>query len=227
MLKKLLSVSFFLSTLLVSATAQSLYLEDGIGGSGFGLSTTFDGNGFESADLSAAYSIGGIMDIGFQLNRKTGEVLGYESTDWNFEFLYNLIVLKQSSYNPINLQMEGLFGYSNISAAIYDTNSITEEGLGFQIGAVLSHEFFKKRLFSFLIGGKAHYRNYLYTTNNPALTPAASSLRYESLAAGGLAAVSFHPENFPIVTFETAIMYDITNSKLRVTPTLLLISPQY
>ncbi|MBB6479272.1 hypothetical protein [Spirochaeta isovalerica] len=227
MLKKLFSVTVLISAFLLPAAAQSLYLEDGIGGSAFGLSTTINGDGFKSAEVSAAYSIGGMMDIGFQLNRISGEILTYESTDWNFEFLYNLIVLKQGDYNPVNLQLEGLFGYSNITSVVYDNNSITEEGMGFQIGTTISHEFFKERLFSFLIGGKAHYKNYLYTKTDPNEVPTVSTERYESLAAGGLVAISLRPENFPIVTVETSIIYDITNDKLNVTPTLYLISPRY
>ncbi|MBN2656339.1 MAG: hypothetical protein JXR86_04705 [Spirochaetales bacterium] len=227
MLKKLFFIVLFISVLIFSTAAQSLYLEDGIGGSGFGITTSFTPDGYISSGISAAYSIGSIMDIGFKLNRINDETLYDDSLVWNLEFLYNLIVLKQSQYNPVNLQLEGLFGYSNISSDYYDTNSISEEGFGFQIGTTLSHEFFRKRLFSFLIGAKAHYRNYLYTLTDANAVPAENITRDESMAAGGIISLSLHPENFPIITIETQIIYDISNTQLQIIPTVFLISPRF
>jgi len=220
----------------INLVSQSRYLENGISGSQFQLNTTIDSTGVNSLGLSSAYSIGGIMDIGFNLARATAMLEGFDSTEWSFDFLYNIIVLKQSENMPLSLQLEGLYGYTNVSSAYLDANAKTYDGQGFLVGASIFREFNKKGLFSFLIGAKGIYRNYMFTETTTTVTdpgpPIVSSTtttsnRREKFAFGGIAAVSLRPKKWPIFTIEVEVLYDQSENDILFIPTFLIISPRY
>lgn len=221
----------FLSALILllfvfAANAQSRYLEKGIGGSCFQFDTLFDASGLSSFGLSAAYSIGGSMDIGFSLDRAAGSVEGFDSTEWSFDFLYNIIVIKQSDYIPVSLQLEGTYGFTNISSDYLTNQDYTLEGQGFSVGASVFREFNSKGLFSFLVGAKGQYKNYLFTTTDNS-DSSSTTERNENFKWGGIAGISFKPVRWPVFTIQTEILYDQTAGGIFIEPSLLIISPSF
>lgn len=227
-IQKITAVFFFL-IITVNVYSQSRYLEDGISGSSFKATASFDEKGFSNAGISAAYSIGGIMDIGFRLKRGTGTIESYDRTDWNFDFLYNIVVLKQKEYIPLSLQLEGSYGFSNISSTYYDNEDIEYSGQGFQIGASLFREFNRKSIFSVLVGITASYRNFLFTqidSTDPAATTTVTD-RDETFLWGGTAGFSLKPENAPYFTLEVDVLYNQTDKEIQVEPAFLITSPKF
>jgi hypothetical protein len=222
---KILIIFIFFSVAVININSQSRYLENGIGGSAFQINTVFADTELLSAGLSAAYSIGGIMDIGFQLNRELGTVYGYESTCWSFDFLYNIIVLKQTDYIPLSLQLESTYGFTNVSSDYLTATDKTREGQGLQLGASFFREFFPKKLFSFLIGAKGIYKNYKFTEVDSALSTTLTE-RSEEFSFGGIVAVSFKPKKWPIFSIEVEVLFNQT-SGISVEPSFLITSPKY
>ncbi len=171
--------------------SQSKFLEDGVGGSNFSIISDFDDSGYISSGIYAGYSIGGIMDFGVMLN------LGLPKQEMDFAFIYDIIVLKQNDYNPVNFQLEGAYGFT------HSLTDQTKDLRGFNLGAFLFHEFFRKSVVSVLLGAKAKYSNYLNVTydtsdpNNPAIL---SSMRVEKFFYGGEIAISLKIFNWPVIS---------------------------
>ena len=95
------------------AFSQSKYLENGVGGNGFSINTAITDNSLSTIGFSAAYSIGGLMDFGIDFCTEEITIDSHEGTDINFALLYNVILIKQTELNPINIQLEGSYGYTN------------------------------------------------------------------------------------------------------------------
>ncbi|MCK5201606.1 MAG: hypothetical protein KAR21_24800 [Spirochaetales bacterium] len=182
-----------LFTLPISISAQSRYLEDGIGGPGFEFSMGIVDYGLTTFGMTAAYSIGGIMDIGVFADRETGTLGNDPNTDINVGFLYNLIVVKQTEYIPFNLQLEGSYGYTNVSSDYLDGLDLQKEGQGFQLGMSIYSEILIISKFGILVGGKGLYTNYIFTTTDvpvPAEPVVYNLERIEELEFGFLSSIS-------------------------------------
>ena len=211
----LVSVLFFICSA-ISISAQSRHFEEGVGGSGFNLTTVFDSSGLTAIGFSTGYSIGGIMDFGVSLNTQSGMIDSYESTDLGFSLYYNMLVFKQNTLQPINVQLEGSYGYKNTISEYLDNFSRDRTSQGFSLGVLLFHNLFSGRLFSFSIGGKMDYTNYItsiFDYTDPDLLDTVSKVRTEEIRYGGFAGVSFSPALLPIFNAELLVMYD--NDKAR------------
>ena len=207
--------------------AQSRYLEDGIGGSSFNLLTVIDDSGLSSAGVSAAYSIGGIMDLGFSLCRQTGTLEDSDRTDWSFSFLYNLLIIKQSEYVPLSAQLEVAYGYANTSADYLDDNEYALEGQGFDFGLSAFYEFNFSEQFSGTLGLKGNYSNYFYSEINYQVpdSPELNSFdRIENLKMGGLAAVTCKAGGRLLLTLELELFYNQPDGDISIEPSLIIIS---
>ncbi len=232
---KIVKISKYVLILLLFLTlppifGQSRYLENGISGSCLTINAVIDDGNYLSSGLSAAFSIGGIMDFGFDLNRETGNISSFDKTDWIFSFFYNIIVLKQTEFTPFSFQLEGTYGYTNSSSDYLDYYQYTRGGQGFKIGGSIYRDFLLGNSLSLIFGAKADYRNYVYTeTNNqnPAAPVVNNTDRVENLRWGGLGAITFHPKSWPVFILETEVLYDQTDGSIIVEPSLLVISPSY
>jgi len=214
----------FLFILSVNTYSQSRYLENGIAGSAFKFNTKLSDSGLKSVGISAAYSIGGIMDIGLEMNRQSEKILTHVGTNWNLNFLYNIIVLKQSDYIPLSIQLEGKYGFTNVTSDTLILNTL--EGQGFNLGISVFREFFSKKLISFLIGAKGSYSNFNYTEMDSSST-IISSDRIECFSFGGIVALSLKPPKWPIFTIEVEAFYNQTVGEISVEPSFLVIAPSY
>ena len=232
---KLLSIKIsflilFSIIIIAPLSAQSRYLENGIGGSCVSWEGVVDSTGLFDMGIAASYSIGGIMDIGFQLNREIGLIENYSKVDWNYAFLYNLIIIKQTKSVPFSFQLEGSYGFSNTDSDGLQNLHFTNSGQGFQIGGLVYREFKILSSWSLLLGVEGAYRNYLYTMmdeTNPA-SPVIDSLnRIEDFQWGGLAAVTFRAEHWPVISLESGICYDQNSGRILVEPKISIISPSY
>lgn len=201
-------------------TAQSRYLEGGVGGSSFQFNTELNVYSFVAAGVTAMYSIGGIMDIGFNLNREIEKIDDYEYSGWDFNILYNLVVIKQREYVPVSMQLEASYGYSNFSEKDDTSDDPDQKGYGFTVGASVYREFFRYNLFSFLIGAKGFYKNYLITDTND------NSSRSEQLYFGGIGAVTMRPDQWPYLTFEMELLYNESGG-LRFVPSIIVTTPDF
>ena len=217
--KKILLILFFFAAVF-QTQAQSRYLDKGISGSGFRINTAADDTGIVSGSLAASYSIGGIMDVGFQLSRDENTVRGIEVVEWNYAFLYNIIIVKQTEFNPLNFQLEGSFGYSNIDS---ESSDQIRADRGFAVGASVFHRFFPQNPFSLTLGVKGVYRNYLYFYIPPADDPVEE--RELDSKYGGFAAFTFRTGSGPLLTLETEILYNHSESGFLVQPSILFTTP--
>lgn len=205
----------------ITVSAQSRYLEDGIGGPGFEFSMGIVDYKLSTLGVNAAYSIGGIMDIGFYANRETGTLYNFDRTDINIGFLYNLIVVKQTEYVPFNLQLEGSYGYTNVDSDYLTNTSQEREGQGFTFGASLFSEIPVFPRFGILIGGKGLYKNYIFTET------IAGSERSEELQYGFISAFSMKLDNWPIIALGVEVLYSTPDPGISVKPSLSITNPSY
>jgi len=209
----------FLFPIVVSA--QSRYLEDGIGGPGFELSMGLIDYNLSTFGISAAYSIGGIMDIGFYTNRETGTLYNFDRTDYNFGFLYNLIVVKQKKNVPFSHQLEGSYGYTNVDSEYLTSTSQEKEGQGFTFGVSLYSEIAVFSKFGILVGGKGSYKNYIFTET------IAGSERTEEFQYGFISAISMKLDNWPIVALGVEVLYSTPDPGISVKPSISIVNPSY
>ena len=226
---KISLISLFLLTAALPMAAQSRYLDDGIGGSSFGIRTLTDDTGVYSVGLSASYSIGGIMDFGFRLARETGTLETYDKTEWNYSFLYNLIVIKQADLIPFSFQLEGSYGYTNVSSVYLDGNSLTQNSQGFDVAGSLFRLFNSESSYPFLLGAKGKYKNYVLNQydNTSGIPVLDSSRRNEDLMYGGIASLSYKMDQGPLFTLEVEALYNQTSEKFVVESSLLFTSPSF
>ena len=233
-MKKVRVLFFFLTfTLLLlnnQLHSQSRYLESGIGGSCFKINTAIEEEQFLSAGISAAYSIGGIMDIGVSLVRETGTILTYSSTDWRFSLMYNLIVIKQTSYVPLSVQLEGNYGYTNVSSEYLDINQFSRESQGYDLGISLFREFNRRGIISVIAGAKGVYNNTLLTEMNNQV-PSDPTINFEEreevLLWGGLSAITVKPDKWPYFSLELNVLFDQTNGGMLIEPSFLITTPSF
>lgn len=219
-----------LFTLPISISAQSRYLEDGIGGPGFEFSMGIVDYGLTTFGMTAAYSIGGIMDIGVFADRETGTLGNDPNTDINVGFLYNLIVVKQTEYIPFNLQLEGSYGYTNVSSDYLDGLDLQKEGQGFQLGMSIYSEILIISKFGILVGGKGLYTNYIFTTTDvpvPAEPVVYNLERIEELEFGFLSSISMKMDKWPIISLGVEVLYSIPDPGISVKPTISIVNPGY
>jgi hypothetical protein len=156
------------------------------------------------------------MDIGLRLNRDFETIDDYEYEGWNFEILYNLVVIKQSEVVPLSMQLEASYGYTNFSEINEGISDPDQEGYGFKIGASIYREFNSYGLFSFLIGAKTYYKNYLIDTTD----------REEQFYAGGIGAITLKPDRWPYFSMEVEVLYNY-NGGLRFVPSFIVTSPDF
>ncbi|MCK5152955.1 MAG: hypothetical protein KAQ93_01230 [Spirochaetales bacterium] len=204
-----------------TVSAQSRHLEDGIGGPGFEFSMGLIDYNLSTFGVSAAYSIGGIMDIGFYTNRETGTLYNFDRTDISVGFLYNLIVVKQTEYVPFSLQLEGSYGYTNVDSDYLTNTSQEREGQGFTIGVSLYNEISVFSNFGILLGGKGLYKNYIFTET------IAGTERAEELKYGLISAVSLKLDNWPIIALGVEVLYSSPDPGISVIPSISIINPSY
>lgn len=233
-MKKLRVLFFFLTfTLLLlnnQLHSQSRYLESGIGGSCFKINTAIEEEELFSAGISAAYSIGGIMDIGINLVRETGKIQTYSRTDWSFNLMYNLIVIKQTSYIPFSVQLEGIYGYTNVSSEYLDINQFTRESQGYGLGISLFREFNRRSFLSLIAGAKGVYNNTLLTEMNNQI-PSSPTINFnereEIFLWGGLYAITIKPDKWPYFSLELNVLFDQTNGGMLIEPSFLITTPNF
>ncbi len=212
-MKKIFLLIFILVLFPVLIFSQSKFLEDGVGGSSFSVMSDFDTAGYKSSGFYAGYSIGGIMDFGVVLNLETPK------NELDFAFIYDIIVIKQNNYNPINIQLEGAYGFT------HSLSDAAKDMRGFNLGAFLFHEFFRTSVVSVLLGAKAKYTNYMVVTydnsdpNNPIIL---SSKRLEKISYGGEMALSVKIHNWPIISAGVTGFYIPASSDMVFTPFISL-----
>ncbi len=232
--KFILSLIIFL--LPGSLFSQSRFLEEGVAGTGFIINTEIDYSiaesttSFASIGASTAYSIGGIMDIGFVINRETGIINGIESINWNLDLLYNLIAIKQNEVNPINVQLEVAYGYTNYNSEYLDIHDYTKTSQGYELGISLFHEFLQEQIFSFILGGEVKYSNFnhiTYESGDPLTAVVESYVHEENLYYGGFAFLSFKPDSGPLLSVGAAAMFNFNENLMEMTPSVIFILPSY
>ncbi len=221
-MKKNVFIFLIITLLLIfsgTVSAQSRYLEDGIGGPGFKFNLGIINYELSSFGMASAYSIGGIMDIGFFANRETGTLRNKDRTDINLGFLYNVIIVKQTEYVPFNLQLEGSYGYTNVES---DALLGTREGQGFNLGLSVYSEVMLFSKLGILVGGKGLYKNYIFTETVPV-----SRERIEGLEFGFLSGISLKLDKWPIISLGVEVLYTIPDPGISVKPTLSIVNPSY
>ena len=226
---------FALLSIIISPVvfSQSAYLDDGVGGSGFFVDGVIDDSGFSTIGFIAAYSIGGIMDIGIDLKTEQGTIDDYESTDLSFSFLYNLIVIKQNQIQPVNVQLEGSYGYVNTTSDFLDNFYLRRNSQGFTLGVSVFHNFFSSSAVGFNLGSKIKYSNYLTTTtdytdpNLPEIIREDRPARRENIKYGGFVVLRFQPELWPLFNLGLTVFYNPSTLEFEYLPVISIINPQY
>ena len=225
----ILIICFFLFSS-VFIFSQSSFLEEGVSGTGFYVSGIIEDSNLSTIGFSTAYSIGGIMDFGVRVSTEQGSIDNNESTDLDFSLLYNLIVIKQNTIQPINVQLEGSYGYINTTSDYLDYYSRRRNGQGFNLGVFIFHNFFTDSILSLNLGGRMNYRNYfttIYDYSNPNVPELVSDVRSETITYGGSAALIFHPELWPMFNLDLVVMYNSSEEVFEYTPSISIINPQF
>ena len=229
-LKVILSIMILFLIISPAVFSQSSYLEDGVGGSGFFVNGVVDDAGFSTVGFVAAYSIGGIMDFGVNIRTEQGTIDNNESTDFNLSLLYNLIIIKQNQVQPINVQLEGAYGYVNTTSDYLDYYNRRRTGQGFNVSVSIYHNFFSSSIVGFNLGGKLQYSNHITTTydyTDPNLPEIVSETRTENIKYGGAVSLKFHPELWPLFNIGLTVFYHPSSETVEYIPSISIITPQY
>lgn len=230
MKKHVLVIILFILILPVTAFTQSRYLEEGIGGPGFEFGLGIDDYKLTSFSVATGYSIGGIMDIGVLGERASGTLYTADRTDINFGFVYNLIIVKQKQDLPFSIQLEGSYGYTNVSSDYLDFFHYQKEGQGFKVGASIYSEMAVSDSFSILFGGKSLYENYLFTQtdiSDPAAPVVNSTERVEELKLGFLFYISMKLDRWPVISIGSDVLYPVNEQGILLKPSVSFTLPTY
>jgi hypothetical protein len=134
------AIVVFLSSA-VGAIAQGTYLAKGQNGFGGEAQVICSLDAFKGVDLTAGYSICGILDVGLDMGYGLGELSGTDSSEVTFGFAYDVSVLKQSSTVPVSLQLMGSYGLASVSSDYLEANDLVRRATGYTIGLTLSRNF--------------------------------------------------------------------------------------
>ena len=148
----------------ISVFAQGVYLEKGQNGFGGEARVNFSEDGFEATEVTAAYSIAGILDIGAGLTYTLGELEGFSSSDLRIAFDYRVNVLKQSSGVPLSLQIIGSYGLNDVISEYLENNNARRRGTGYTIGLDLSRNFRLARFLLLHLNLLVDYESISYST---------------------------------------------------------------
>lgn len=148
----------------LSLFAQGVYLEKGSNGFGGEARAIWSDDGFEATDVTAGYSIAGVLDIGAGLTYTTGELGGFTSSDLRFSFDYRVNVLKQSCRVPLSLQIMGSYGLNDVISDYLDNDNATRRGTGYSIGLDLSRNFRLARFLRLHLNLLVDYESISYST---------------------------------------------------------------
>ena len=163
---KLARISITIVLLLVSATlfAQGIYLQRGQNGFGAEARVIWNEEGFGATDVTAGYSIAGILDIGAGLTYTLGDLDGFSSSDLRIAFDYRVNVLKQSPGVPLSIQVMGSYGLNEVNSDYLDgPPAVIRRGKGYTIGLDLSRNFRLSRFLLLHLNTLVDYESISYT----------------------------------------------------------------
>jgi len=124
----------------VGSFAQGVYLAKGQNGFGAEARVIWNDEGFGATDVTAGYSIAGILDIGAGFTYTPTDFGGSSATDLRFAFDYRVNVLKQSPRVPISVQIMGSYGLNDVTGEYLETNNARRRGTGYTIGLDVSRD---------------------------------------------------------------------------------------
>jgi len=151
--------------------AQGAYLDKGVNGVGAELRAAWTLEGFAGLGVMSGYSIGGVLDIGADLDFSLGELYGNETSDLRLAFVYSVNLLKQSGNVPVSLQVQGSYGVSNVISRYLEDDGAARRGQGYTIGVALSRSFRLSSLALVRLNVLADYQSVTFATIGGATIP--------------------------------------------------------
>jgi len=155
------------------AFAQGAYLEKGQNGFGGEVRAMWSQDGFRGLEVVTGYSIAGILDIGFDLDYKLGEIGGTSTSELGLGFAYRAHVLKQSPRIPLSLQIMGSYGLVNVSSDYLETKDLIRRAIGYTIGVDLSRSFRLTSYWLLRMNMLVDYQSFTYTDTDTSVAPPA------------------------------------------------------
>jgi hypothetical protein len=144
--------------------AQGVYLEKGSNGIGGEVRLALSAEGFEATEITAGYSIAGILDIGAGFTYTPGELGGFDSVDLRIAFDYSLNLIKQSSGVPLTLRIIGSYGLNDVTSEYLDNDNARRRGTGYTIGLDMSRNFRVARFMGLYVNLFVDYKSISYST---------------------------------------------------------------
>ena len=159
-----MSITLLLLLFSISLFAQGVYLPRGQNGFGAEARVIWNEDGFEATDVTAGYSIAGILDVGAGITCKSTEFGGSSATDLRFAIDYRVNVLKQSARVPISVQIMGSYGLNDVTGEYLETNNARRRGTGYTIGLDVSRYIRLARFLRLHLNALVDYESVNYIT---------------------------------------------------------------
>lgn len=207
--------------------AQSRYLENGISGTSVEMYASFEDSAYTCLGLDASYSIGGIMDIGFSLEREKDTLRSIDVIEWNYAFLFNTILIKQTDFTPLSFQLEFAYGLTNLATKDSRENIQLGHGQGFNVAGSIFRTFFPHNPLACTLGVTTGYTNYIFSGLDPLVFDDPERQRFIDLMYGGFFAITYQSKRGLILTLQTDLLYNHSANSFLIKPSLLFITSTY
>ena len=143
-----------------SATGQSITLTDTRNSLTVSSSLGVAQSALAGVDLGMAFSIAGVLDIGFVYGRSLGST---EGTETDIGLSYALSPVKQRTGVPVSVQIYGEYAFRSVTSDFLTRNRLAREGEGYGMGILLARDLKVTPWFALRMGGVSEFTNYTET----------------------------------------------------------------
>jgi len=224
-MKKFVSVLSLISLLAVGSGvwAQETSLHVSGNHMSIGTDLTIDNSDTMDLDFNSAYSIAGVLDIGF---RYVVSVAVADEYWTDIGLTYSVTPVKQRLGVPVSFQIYGAYGFRSTQSDFLVDNRLNKEGQGYTTGVIVSHRFGFGPTIALDVGALGEFARRTETTSltfvydpvtfvgEPGVDYAEYPLveRVRSLKFGGRLGVAYLTPNHHSVELEVAALVDATRS---------------
>ena len=140
---------------------QSITLTDTRNSLIVGTALTISGQQPLGIEMGTAYSIAGVLDIGFVYATSLGAA---EETRTDIGLSYAVALVKQNAMVPLSLQLYGEYTHRSVQSDFLSRNRLLLQGQGYGVGLIVARDFPLVDWLSLRVGAVTKFTRYTETT---------------------------------------------------------------
>ena len=126
-----------------------------------GSALTITGQQSLGMEIGTAYSIAGVLDIGFVYATSSGAA---EETRTDIGLSYAVALVKQNVTVPLSVQLYGEYTHRSVQSDFLSRNRLLREGQGYGVGLIVARDFSLIDWLSLRVGAATEFTRYTETT---------------------------------------------------------------